>query len=199
MYRSHTSALSAFVLLLLVYASPAVAANPEIFVKGLGDKAIASLSEQGISQDERIKRFQSLLNDAFDLPQIARFTLGRYWRVATDAEKTEFVEVFEKFVIQTYSARFQDLSGKKLTVTQSREVSATQTLVLSEILIPGKPSIKINWRVHSKDTQHKIVDVMVQGISMSVTQRDEFAAVIRQTGGKVGGLIKALRRKTASN
>lgn len=199
MHRSPISALSAFVLLLLVYASPGVAANPENFVKSLGDKAFASLGEQGISQDERIKRFQELLNNAFDLPRIARFTLGRYWRVATDAEKAEFVELFEKFVIQAYSARFQDLSGKKLTVIQSREVSATQALVLSEILMPGKPSVKINWRVHSKDTQHKIVDVMVEGISMSVTQRDEFAAVIRQTGGKVDGLIKALRRKTASN
>ena len=199
MHRSPISALSAFVLLLLVYASPAAAANSENFVKSLGDKAFASLGEQGISQDERIKRFQELLNNAFDLPRIARFTLGRYWRVATDAEKAEFVELFEKFVIQAYSARFQDLSGKKLTVIQSREVSATQALVLSEILMPGKPSFKINWRVHSKDTQHKIVDVMVEGISMSVTQRDEFAAVIRQTGGKVDGLIKALRRKTASN
>lgn len=199
MTKSPLKALSALVFLVLVYAAPAQAANPEDFVKDMGDKAFASLSEVGLTQDQRTERFRGLLNDAFDLPRIARFTLGRYWRTATDEEKAEFVTLFEKFVIQAYSTRFQDMSGKKLNVINAREVSASQALVLSEIAIPGKPSVKINWRVRSKDDVHKIVDVMVEGISMSVTQRDEFAAVIRQTGGKVGGLIKALRRKTGSN
>ena len=199
MLRSPIAALGALVLLVLVHTTPASAANPADFVKDMGDKAFASLSEPGLTQEERAKRFRVLLNDAFDLPRIARFTLGRYWRTATDAEKTEFVELFEKFVIQAYSTRFQDLSGKKLNVIQAREVSASQALVLSEILIPGKPAVKINWRVRSKDEAHKIVDVMVEGISMSITQRDEFAAVIRQTGGKVDGLIEALRRKTSSD
>lgn len=191
--------LGALLFLVLVYTAPAQAANPEDFVKNMGDKAFASLSEEGLSPEQRTERFRGLLNEAFDLPRIARFTLGRYWRTATDEEKTEFVELFEKFVIQAYSNRFRDMSGQRLNVINAREVSASQALVLSEIEIPGKAPVKINWRVRSKDDVHKIVDVMVQGISMSVTQRDEFAAVIRQTGGKVGGLIKALRRKTGSD
>lgn len=199
MTRSPLKALGALLLLVLVYAAPAQAANPEDFVKDMGDKAFASLSEEGLTPDERAERFRNLLNEAFDLPRIAKFTLGRYWRTASDTEKTEFVALFEKFVIQAYSTRFQDMSGQKLNVIKAREISASQALVLSEIEIPGKPSVKINWRVRSKEEVHKIVDVMVEGISMSVTQRDEFAAVIRQTGGKVGGLIKALRRKTESN
>lgn len=199
MTRSPVKYLGALVFLVLAYTAPAQAANPQDFVKNMGDKAFASLSEEGLSQDQRAERFRGLLNEAFDLPRIARFTLGRYWRTASDEEKTEFVALFEKFVIQAYSTRFQDMSGQKLNVINAREVSASQALVLSEIEIPGKPPVKINWRVRSKDDVHKIVDVMVEGISMSVTQRDEFAAVIRQTGGKVGGLIKALRRKTGSN
>ena len=191
--------LGALVFLVLAYTAPAQATNPQDFVKNMGDKAFASLSEEGLSPDQRTERFRELLNEAFDLPRIARFTLGRYWRTATDEEKAEFVDLFEKFVIQAYSNRFQDMSGQKLNVINAREVSSSQALVLSEIEIPGKAPVKINWRVRSKDDVHKIVDVMVQGISMSVTQRDEFAAVIRQTGGKVGGLIKALRRKTGSN
>lgn len=199
MTGSPLKALCALAFLVLVYAAPVQAATPADFVKNMGDKAFASLSEAGLTQDQRTERFRSLLNEAFDLPRIARFTLGRYWRTATDEEKTEFISLFEKFVIQAYSNRFQDMSGKKLIVIDAREVSASQALVLSEIEIPGKPPVKINWRVRSKDDQHKIVDVMVEGISMSVTQRDEFAAVIRQTGGQVNGLIKALRRKTGSN
>ena len=191
--------LGALVFIVLAYTAPAQAANPQDFVQNMGDKAFASLSEEGLSQDQRTERFRGLLNEAFDLPRMARFTLGRYWRTATDEEKTEFIALFEKFVIQAYSNRFQDMSGQKLNVINAREVSASQALVLSEIEIPGKAPVKINWRVRSKDDAHKIVDVLVQGISMSVTQRDEFASVIRKTGGKVDGLIKALRRKTGSN
>ena len=199
MSRFPLKTLSAVVLIALAYSAPAHAANPEDFVRSMGEKAFHSLSEAGLSQDQRTRRFRTLLNEAFDLPRIARFTLGRYWRTATDEQKAEFLTLFEKFVIQAYSNRFQDMSGKKLNVLTAREISASQALVLSEIKIPGKPSVKINWRVRSKDDVHKVVDVMVEGISMSVTQRDEFAAVIRQTGGKVLGLIKALRRKTGSN
>ncbi len=199
MTRSPLKALGAFLFLVLVYSAPAQAATLEDFVKNMGDKAFTSLSEPGLTPEERTKRFRDLVNQAFDLPRIARFTLGRYWRTATDEEQQEFVKLFEEFVIQAYASRFQDMSGKKLNVLNAREISAAQALVLSEIQIPGKPSVKINWRVHSKEDEHKIVDVMVEGISMSVTQRDEFAAVIRQTGGKVGGLIEALRRKTSSD
>ena len=199
MIRSRLKTLGTLVLLTLAYVSPAQAANAEDFVRNIGVKAFGSLSEAGLSQDERTQRFRKLLNEAFDLPRIARFTLGRYWRTASDEQKAEFLTLFEKFVIQAYSTRFQDMSGKKLNVLTAREISASQALVLSEIQIPGKPSVKINWRIRSKDDVHKVVDVMVEGISMSVTQRDEFAAVIRQTGGQVRGLIKALRRKTGSN
>jgi len=193
------AALGALFFLVVAYAAPVQASTPADFVKQMGDKAFASLSEPGLTSDERAERFRILLNEAFDLPRIARFALGRYWRTSSEEEQKEFVALFEKYVIQAYANRFQDLSGQKLNVIDAREISAAQALVLSEIEIPGKPPVKINWRVQSKDDEHKIVDVMVEGISMSVTQRDEFAAVIRQNGGKVDGLIKALRRKTGSD
>ena len=201
MLRSPVLAFGAIALVFCVYTSPvhAAAKDAENFIRQMGNKAFASLSEGDISDDQRTERFKALLEEAFDLPRIARFTLGRYWRVATDDEKSEYVALFEKFVILAYATRFQDLSGKKFMVLQSRDISANQSLVLSEIVIPNRPAVKINWRVRSKEQKHKITDVMVEGISMSVTQRDEFVSVIRQTGGKVAGLIKALRQKTSSN
>ena len=199
MTRLPLKALSALALFTLIYTVPAQAKNPEDFIKDMGDKAFASVSEAGLTQDQRAEPFRRLLHDAFDLPRIARFTLGRYWRRASDEEKAEFVELFAKFVIQAYSDRFQDMRGTKIIIIKAQELSASQALVLSEIETPGKQPVKINWHVRSKNDVHKIVDVVVEGISMSITQRDEFAAVISQTGGRVDGLIKALRRKTGSN
>ena len=115
--------LGALVFIVLAYTAPAPAqaSNPQDFVQNMGDKAFASLSEEGLSQDQRTERFRGLLNESFDLPRIARFTLGRYWRTATDEEKTEFIALFEKFVIQAYSNRFQDMSGQKLNVINARK------------------------------------------------------------------------------
>ena len=189
-----------FVLITILFIPATLGATPvENFVAEMGNKAFASLGEKNLSKNERKIRFHALLRNAFDMPQIARFTLGRYWRIASNEEKSEFTNLFVRFFVQAYSNRFGDLGGKKFVVTQSRAISASQSLVLSEIIIPGKPSIKVNWRVRSKDRHYKVVDVAVEGISMSVTQRDEFVSVIRQTGGKVSGLIRALRKKTKPN
>ena len=175
----------------------AAAKDAEGFIRDTGNKAFASLSEEGISQGERTKRFKELLEEAFAYraSRALRWVATGEWQ---PTQKREYTGLFEG-VIQAYTKRFQDLSGKKFHVLQSRDVSATRALVLTEIVIPNQPAIKINWRVRWKDDKHKITDVMVEGISMSVTQRDEFVSVIRQTGGKVAGLIKALRKKTSSN
>ena len=171
-------------------------APAEIFVTQMGNKAFASLGEKGISQEEKTSRFRAILKDDFDIPRIARFTLGRYWRTATYEQKKVFIRLFEKFFVQAYTNRFQDLSGKQFRVIRSRKISKTQWLVLSHILTHGKPAIKVNWRVRKNESEYKIVDVVVEGISMSVTQRDEFVSVVRQMGGKVAGLLRALRKKT---
>ena len=89
MRRSTVLALGAIALVVFVFAAPvhAAAKDAESFIRHTGNKAFASLSEEGISSDERTQRFRALLEEAFDLPRIARFTLGRYWRVATEDEK----------------------------------------------------------------------------------------------------------------
>tara|TARA_B100000676_G_scaffold306656_1_gene363341 strand:+ start:2337 stop:2942 length:606 start_codon:yes stop_codon:yes gene_type:complete len=201
MHRKPFLALGAFALVVFLHTSPAVALDGEAenFVRVMGKKVFASLGEKGISDRERTKRFTVLLPEALDLEYIARFTLGRYWRVATEEQKIEYTRLFKKFVIQAYANRFKGLSGKTFNVLHSRSIAANQVLVLSEIIIPNQPVVRVNWRVRSKENTHKITDIMVEGISMSVTQRDEFVSVIRQTGGKVSGLIRALRKKTSGN
>ena len=193
--------LGALSLMLCINVTPLQASSDdaENFIRAIGNKTLSSLREKGISEQERVKRFKELLEEAFDLQRIARFTLGRYWRVATNEEKKEYVGLFKKFVIQAYANRFKELSGKSFNVIQARGISTTQTLVVTEIVVPQNTAIRVNWRVRSKNHVHKITDVVVEGISMSVTQRDEFVSVIRQKGGKVEGLIEALRKKTTSN
>lgn len=176
-------------------ASRAIAAGAGDFIQAAAERTFSSLSKKELSDEERDRRFRELLLETFDLPTIARFTLGRYWRRASEAQRKEYVQLFEEFVVMAYSHRFRDLTGKKFTVNNVREISENESMVASELAIPNRPPVRVSWRVKKNSSKYKVVDVTVEGISMSVTQRDEFAAVIRNSGGRVDGLIRALRKK----
>ncbi len=177
-------------------SASAIAAGAADFVRAAGARTFESLAEE-MTEKQRADRFRDILTETFDLPTIARFTLGRYWRRASKKQRDEYVKLFEEFIVQAYSHRFKDLSGRTFTVNQSRKLNARDQLVLSEIEVEkGKPPVRVNWRVRLRDKAYRVIDVVVEGVSMSVTQRDEFAAVIRSKGGKIEGLLDALRRKT---
>ena len=188
--------LSATLLTAMALSGPVRAGDAEEFIRNTGERAFESLGTN-IDDGERAKRFRKLLTDTFDLRTIGRFVLGRYWRRASTDQRGEYIKLFEEFIVQAYSHRFKDLSGKEFRVGKMRDLNARDKLVLSEILLaPGKPPIRVNWRVRGPYRGYRVVDVTVEGVSMSVTQRDEFAAVIRRNGGKVEGLLTALRQKT---
>ena len=187
---------SALCVAFIVLATPARASAPEAFVLDLAANALASLGEKGVADEEHARRFRGLLTRSFDLPRISRFVLGRYWRKATDEQKKSFVSLFEDFTVQAYAARFREIGSARLRVVKSREVSANQVLVLSFIELPDRAPIEVGWRIRERESELKIVDVVIEGVSMRISLRDEFTAVIRQSGGRIAGLLAALRRKT---
>lgn len=190
---------AAFVLIAgaLGSAAPAVAApDPAALITDLGNRALEVLGKN-IAPGQRVARFRELFRQDFDVPGIARFVLGRYWRVATEPEQQEFVRLFEGYIALAYSNRLAEYSGETLKVTGNRS-DPDGTVVASEILRPnGAPPAKVDWHLTRSDGTYKISDVVVEGISMAVTQRSEFAAVIQRNGGKVEGLLALLREKTA--
>lgn len=176
----------------------AAASGADTFIREMGKEAIDTLTGKALSDREREERFRAILRRAFDMPVIARSTLGQYWRVATPEQRNEYVGLFENFVVQAYGARFKEYSGESFKVGQARALNPREMLVSSEIVrTDNQPAVIVQWRVRG-DGEFKIVDVIVEGISMLVTHRDEFAAVIQQNRGKVEGLLRDLRRKTAS-
>ncbi len=180
-------------------SAPAQAGATEAFVRSTGERALTSLAAD-ITDEQRIQRFREILRDSFDLKTIARFSLGRYWRLASPDQRAEYRRLFEKFLVQAYANRFGDLRVKRFRVHKSRSISARDDLVQSEVQVKqGRPPVRVGWRVRTKDDGLRIVDVIVEGISMSVTQRDEFAAVIRSNGGKVEGLLAVLRKKIGAD
>jgi phospholipid transport system substrate-binding protein len=191
-----------FAVALAFVAAPAGAAdaNPAAaaFMQSLGSRAIAEMTDPTLPQPERQARFRTLLDEHFDVPTIAKFTLGRYWRTATDEQRTEFRKLFEDFIVQSYSTRFAEYHGEAFQVTGSTADESGTTVVHSKIDMPSSEDIRVDWHLRAADSGFVIVDIVVEGVSMAVTQRSEFASVIQSRGG-VAGLLEALRAKNAQS
>ncbi len=173
----------------------ATAADPAAVVTSLGNQALEVLGNN-VDPNRRVARFRQLFSEDFDVPGIARFVLGRYWRLATEPQQQEFVKVFADYIALAYSNRLAEYSGETLRVTGSKP-APDGSVVSSEIVRPnGAPPAKVDWLLTPHDGAYKISDVVVEGVSMAVTQRSEFASVIQRNGGQVQGLITALRQKT---
>jgi phospholipid transport system substrate-binding protein len=173
-----------------------VDAEPKAFIEGLAGQAIAALTPPDLSRGERETRARVLLAENFAVPAIGQFVLGRYWRTATDAERREYLELFEDLIVVTYVDRFSRYSGENLRVTRSvPDPESGDVMVYSEISRPAAKPIEVGWRVRSVGSGFKIVDVFVEGVSMGQTQRSEFSSVIRNGGGKLAVLLEEMRRR----
>lgn len=191
--------------LLGIAAMPAMAAEPVsnneqqalTFVKDTAEKGLTFLSNPKATEEEKKAEFKKLLNSSFDMDSIGRFTLGRYWNVATPAEQKEYQALFRKMVVNVYAQRFGDYKGEKFEVKSARPVGNDDVLVTSHIIpTNGGDNIQVDWRVRNRGGSIKIVDVLVAGVSMSVTQRSDFSSVIQRSGGKLDGLIAYLKQKS---
>jgi phospholipid transport system substrate-binding protein len=192
--------LAAFASIMGALGAPvilAAAADPAAVITELGNRALDVLGKNA-TPAQRVARFHELFREDFDVPGIARFVLGRYWKTATPEQQQEFVKLFEDYIALVYSNQLAAYSGETLRVTGSR-TSAEEAIVASEIIRPsGSPPVKVDWHLTDRNGAYKISDVTVDGISMAVTQRSEFASVIQRNGGQVANLIAQLREKTAS-
>ena len=191
-----------FALVVLV-AAPASASemeeNARTFIETLADDAVQALTSGEVTREEKIRRFRALFNGRFAVLGIGRFVLGRHWRKASEAEREEYLDLFEDLMVVKYVDRFARYSGEPLEVTKALALNETTVTVYARIVTPAdKPSVRVDWRVASRDGKTKVVDVVVEGTSMSNTLRSEFASIVRRQGGTVAGLIKVLREKTAS-
>ena len=170
------------------------AGAPSQFVKALGDEAITTLRDSSLPLEQREAKFRALLGRGFDMEFIGRFVLGQYWRQATPDQQREYLQAFNDYVLDVYSARLGGYAGETLNVVGERAAGERDVMVNTRIERPSGPPLEAQWRVRQQPAGLRIIDVMVAGVSMVATQRDEFAAVVQRQ--KVAGLIDVLRART---
>jgi phospholipid transport system substrate-binding protein len=164
-------------------------------VRKLADQVLVIMRQTDLGTSEREKRFDRVFSNAFDMRSIARFALGLSWRVATKKQRSDYLTLFSKYFVQSHSARLGVFSSESLVFFSEQKLrNKIDMFVSTRIIRPGKTPIATVWRVRNTKDQLKIIDLMVEGMSMSVTYRESFAAVIGRGG--VSGLLDALRAKT---
>ncbi len=163
------------------------------FVSNMAQRALDFLGDPDLDQDKKTEEFRKLLEDSFDMSTLGRFSLGRYWRVSTPQQRKEYQKLFKKMIIGIYASRFKDYKGQKFE-TRSFRLDGTKDTIVTSFIIPDKGAeIQIDWRVRYKKGRYQIIDVIVEGVSMSVTQRSDFSAVIQRGGGNVQVLLEHLK------
>jgi phospholipid transport system substrate-binding protein len=189
---------AACTLALLAPAGASAAAGSQEaqqLIKGLTDEAVA-MASNGLTAQQKEKRFRELLHTSFDMGEIARFILGRFWRTTTQAQQQEFMRLFEELTVLTWVKRFDDYGGETIDVVGTAQEGEQGLLIETRVNRAKGQPIPVTWRVRDRDGRLKVVDIVVEGVSMAITHRSEYTAAAQSSGG-IDGLLKAMRDKIA--
>lgn len=198
MKKNLFAAIFASIFMFSATANAAVdAAKAEEFVQKVTKEGIEDIINANVSQTVKDERFEKLFNNALDLNFIGQFVLGRYWRTATAEQKKEFISAYRELNIKTWSQRFDEFKGKNFIfkgTTPSN--SANQVFVNSVVPMDQGEPAKVVWRVKQTGNNFKIVDIIIENVSLAITARNEYTAYIKTAPGGIDDLIKDLQNKT---
>lgn len=195
--RSKFSTMMAVMLLaaaISFHTVASAAANPSAFVESLTYKALETLGDPAISEKERFSRFRVLLNESVDMPRIGRFVLGANWRRADAAQQTEYQKLFSDYVVSAYAGRLKDYTSAKISIKNTASIGNAEYMVTTLIIHKKNPEpVHVDWRLRESDGALQVLDMSIEGVSMALTQRSEFASIIQQNGGDINALLERLR------
>ncbi len=171
----------------------------EDFIKNLTQQGIEQIVNANIPQAEKDKRFATLFNENCDLDKLGQFVLGRYWRTATPKQRDEFIDTYRKLVIKTWGSRFDEFKGKRfdfkgVTPVNSKN-SQNQAFVTTEVPMENAEPALVLWRVEEKQGKFQIVDIIIEGVSLAISARNEYTNIIQKSANGVDGLIAEMKSK----
>ncbi|MFN7710010.1 MAG: phospholipid-binding protein MlaC [Holosporales bacterium] len=177
-----TIALLSFVGHKVAFASdpkPVSEVEARVFVKDVGEKIVAILQDKGTALDVRKEQFRGVLRQHFELPSIGRFVLGRYWRQASDAQQKDYLILFENDLVESYSAQFDAYNDETFEVIGHRPSQDGGVVIKSRInRTSGGEPLPVDWKVFETPKGLRVFDIIVNGVSMSITQRTDYAGLM---------------------
>ena len=163
-------------------------------IQEVGAQVLTILRDQGLDNQQKFDRLVALLDGPIDLEIIARLILGRHWRAASEAQRTEYLRLFRAFALDTLASRLHVYDGQDFEIVGAQAVDERDAVVATRVTGGSRPALKVDWRVRELDDGSLVaIDVIIEGVSLIVTQRSEFSAVIERQG--MDGLLAELRQR----
>jgi len=166
-------------------------------VKNLTQKGIEDIINSNSTEQEKVDVFRKLFTQNLDLDFIGKYVLGRYWRSATKAQQKEFIELYKEFNVKTWSKRFDEFKGKKFVFEGASPANnPNQIFVNTSVPMESGAPISVKWRVNDKKGELKIIDIIIENVSLAQTARNEYSAFIAKSPNGIEGLLENLRLKS---
>ena len=158
---------------------------------------VLDILKQDSSQDDKFSQLVELLDGSIDLDLVARLILARHWRRADEAQQAEYLKLFRAYALDSLASKLHIYNGQEFEITDAAAAGKKDAVVRTLIYSPDRPPLHVDWRIRERDDGDLIaIDVIVESVSLIVTQRSEFGAVVERNG--IDGLLEELRRRIGS-
>ena len=183
------------VILIFSFVKLSYALEPKDFVQSTIDQASEILSSEN-SKDQKILKLREIAKNTVDIKGIGFYSLGKYRKIISEQKKIEYLEIFTKYFLKSFSSRLAQYSDPKIIVKSQKKLNEKYTMVSSVLIATDdKPEVKIDWRVVTKDPENPlIIDLIIEGVSLAKVQKQEFYSIIQSNDGNVDALFTNLKQ-----
>ncbi len=177
-----------------VFTAKSFSLEPKDFVQSVVDQASSVLSKN-FTKEQKIEKLKSIAKETVDIKGIGYYSLGSHRKSLSDHKKKEYLAIFEKYFLKSFSSRLAEYTDPKITVNSQKKLNEKYTMVSSSLLATkDKPEVKIDWRIVTKDpSKPLIIDVVIEGVSLAKVQKEEFNSIIQSNDGEISALIASLK------
>jgi len=168
--------------------------EPDVFVQSTVNRASKILSEN-LSKEEKIEKLKQIATETVDIKGIGFYTLGPIRKTLNQNQKDKYAELFEQYFLKSFSSRLAEYTNPEIDVMNKEVLNEKYTIVNS--LLKGtteRPEIKIDWRIYTKNKDNPLIrDLIIEGLSLARTQKEEFASILNSNEGDISALFKVLK------
>ena len=189
-----------FLVLILIFFSisgKAYSIEPDVFVQSTVNRAAKTLGGN-LTKEERIEKLKDIAKETVDIKGIGLYSLGSYRKLLNEEQKEEYEKVFKQYFLKSFASRLAEYSNPEIEVNSKKKINENYTIVNSTLVATDtRPEVKIDWRVYTKYPENLLIrDLIIEGLSLARTQKEEFASIINSNNGKIEALLKNLTEFT---
>ena len=184
-----------FFIFCLLFSNFSKAIEPDVFVQSTVNRASETLGKE-ISKKEKMIELQELAKDTVDIKGIGLYTLGKHRKEISEEQKKKYAKLFEDYFLKSFSSRLSEYSNPKINVISKDKKNDKYTIVSSVLVATNdRPEIKIDWRIYTKNPEKPLIrDLIIEGLSLARTQKEEFASIIKSNDNNIEALFDSLEK-----